>query len=66
VLFVHPCLVVFALLGLGLIVAGNLRSWRFVTAWWIRPVVLWLAGLLERHSFTLVRSRLRASLESPS
>jgi hypothetical protein len=36
VLFVRLCVVVFALLGLGQIVAGNLRSWRFVTAWWIR------------------------------
>ncbi|WP_395788456.1 hypothetical protein [Aquimonas sp.] len=34
VLFVHLRVVVFALLGL--IAAGNLRSWRFVTAWWIR------------------------------
>ena len=36
VLFLHLCVVVFVVLGLVLIVVGNLRAWRFVNAWWFR------------------------------
>lgn len=36
VLFLHLCVVVFVVLGLVLIVLGNLRGWRFVNAWWFR------------------------------
>jgi hypothetical protein len=36
VLFLHLCVVVFVVLGLLLIVLGNLRGWRFANAWWFR------------------------------
>lgn len=36
VLFLHLCVVIFVVLGLLLIVLGNLRGWRFANAWWFR------------------------------
>ena len=36
VLFVHVAVVVFVVGGLVLLVAGNLRGWRFVNDWWFR------------------------------
>lgn len=36
VLFLHLCVVIFVVVGLLLIVAGNLLGWRFVNRWWFR------------------------------
>jgi hypothetical protein len=36
VLFLHLCVVIFVVVGLLLIVVGNLRGWRFVNRWWFR------------------------------
>jgi len=36
VLIAHVCIVLFVVIGLVLIVAGNLRRWRWVNAWWFR------------------------------
>ena len=36
VLAVHLSIVAFVVLGLGLIIAGNLRGWRWVNHWWFR------------------------------
>ena len=36
VLSLHFGIVVFVVGGLALIVAGNLRGWRWVNAWWFR------------------------------
>ncbi len=36
VLSLHFGIVVFVIGGLALIVAGNLRGWRWVNAWWFR------------------------------
>lgn len=36
VLALHVAVVVFVVGGLVLVVAGNLRGWRWVNAWWFR------------------------------
>ncbi len=36
VLVLHFAIVVFVVGGLVLVVAGNLRGWRWVNAWWFR------------------------------
>lgn len=36
VLALHVAIVVFVVGGLVLVVAGNLRGWRWVNAWWFR------------------------------
>jgi hypothetical protein len=36
VLFLHLCVVIFVVVGLVLIVIGNLLGWRFVNRWWFR------------------------------
>jgi hypothetical protein len=36
VLFTHLCVVVFVVVGLVLVLIGNLRGWRFVNHWWFR------------------------------
>lgn len=36
VLFLHLCVVIFVVVGLLLIVLGNLLGWRFVNRWWFR------------------------------
>ncbi len=36
VLTLHAAIVVFVVGGLALVVAGNLRGWRFVNDWWFR------------------------------
>ena len=51
VLFLHLCVVVFVVLGLGLIVLGNLRGWRYVNAWWFRLAHLATIGVVVVQSW---------------
>ncbi|MFN7783038.1 MAG: DUF2784 domain-containing protein [Lysobacterales bacterium] len=51
VLFLHLCVVVFVVLGLGLIVLGNLRGWRYVNAWWFRLGHLATIGVVVAQSW---------------
>ncbi len=51
VLFLHVCIVVFVVLGLALIVLGNLRGWRYVNAWWFRLSHLATIGVVVAQSW---------------
>jgi hypothetical protein len=51
VLFTHVLTVVFVVLGLALIVIGNLRGWRFVNAWWFRLTHLATIGVVVAQSW---------------
>ena len=51
VLFTHVLTVVFVVLGLVLIVLGNLRGWRFVNAWWFRLTHLATIGVVVAQSW---------------
>lgn len=51
VLFLHLCVVVFVVLGLVLIVFGNLRGWRFASAWWFRLAHLATIGVVVAQSW---------------
>jgi hypothetical protein len=51
VLFLHLCVVVFVVLGLVLIVLGNLRGWRFANAWWFRLAHLATIGVVVAQSW---------------
>lgn len=51
VLFLHLCVVVFVVLGLVLIVLGNLRGWRYVNAWWFRLSHLATIGVVVAQSW---------------
>ncbi|SDD44924.1 DUF2784 domain-containing protein [Aquimonas voraii] len=51
VLFLHLCVVAFVVLGLGLIVLGNLRGWCYVNAWWFRLVHLLTIGVVVVQSW---------------
>jgi polyferredoxin len=67
VLCVHAAVVVFVVGGLVLLVAGNLRGWRFVNDWWFRlahlaaiAVVVAQAWLGIVCPLTMLESWLRA------
>lgn len=51
VLFLHLCVVAFVVLGLVLIVFGNLRGWRFANAWWFRLTHLATIGVVVAQSW---------------
>jgi hypothetical protein len=51
VLFLHLCVVVFVVLGLVLVVLGNLRGWRFANAWWFRLSHLATIGVVVAQSW---------------
>jgi hypothetical protein len=51
VLFTHVLTVLFVVLGLVLIILGNLRSWRFVNAWWFRLTHLATIGVVVAQSW---------------
>jgi hypothetical protein len=51
VLFTHVLTVVFVVLGLVLIILGNLRGWRFVNAWWFRLTHLATIGVVVAQSW---------------
>ncbi|MBE5315053.1 MAG: DUF2784 domain-containing protein [Xanthomonadales bacterium] len=51
VLFLHVCVVLFVVLGLVLIVLGNLRGWRFANAWWFRLAHLATIGIVVAQSW---------------
>lgn len=51
VLFLHVCVVLFVVLGLVLIVLGNLRGWRFANAWWFRLTHLATIGVVVAQSW---------------
>lgn len=51
VLFLHVCVVLFVVLGLVLIVLGNLRGWRFANAWWFRLTHLATIGIVVAQSW---------------
>lgn len=51
VLFTHVLTVAFVVLGLVLIVLGNLRGWRFVNAWWFRLTHLATIGVVVAQSW---------------
>jgi hypothetical protein len=51
VLFTHVLTVVFVVLGLVLIIIGNLRGWRFVNAWWFRLTHVATIGVVVAQSW---------------
>ena len=46
VLTTHFAVVVFVVGGLGAIVVGNLRGWRFVNSWWFRGAHVAAIGIV--------------------
>lgn len=51
VLALHVAIVVFVLGGLVLIIAGNLRRWRWVNAWWFRLAHLGAIGFVVAQAW---------------
>ena len=51
VLSLHFGIVVFVVGGLPVIVAGNLRGWRWVNAWWFRLAHLAAIGIVVAQSW---------------
>lgn len=51
VLVLHLAVVLFVVGGLVLIVVGNLRSWRWVNAWWFRLAHLGAIGVVVAESW---------------
>ena len=51
VLVVHLGVVVFVVGGLVLVVAGNLRGWAWVNAWWFRLAHLGAIGVVVAESW---------------
>jgi hypothetical protein len=63
VLTIHFAIVVFVIGGLVLVVAGNLRGWPFVNAWWFRLAHLAAIGVVALQAWLGVVCPL-TSLES--
>jgi Protein of Unknown function (DUF2784) len=51
VLTLHVAIVAFVVAGLALIVAGNLRRWRWVNAWWFRGLHLGAIGIVVAEAW---------------
>jgi hypothetical protein len=51
VLVLHLGIVVFIVAGLVLVVAGNLRGWRWVNAWWFRLAHLAAIGVVVAQAW---------------
>jgi hypothetical protein len=73
VLVLHFSVVVFVVGGLVVVVAGNLRGWRWVNGWWFRlghlaaiAVVVAQSWLGRLCPLTILESWLRVQAGSPS
>jgi hypothetical protein len=51
VLVLHLGIVVFIVAGLVLVVAGNVRGWRWVNAWWFRLAHLAAIGVVVAQAW---------------
>ena len=51
VLVLHLGIVLFIVAGLALIVAGNLRGWRWANAWWFRVVHFAAIGIVVAQAW---------------
>lgn len=51
VLTVHFAIVVFVIAGLGVIVAGHWRGWRWVDGWWFRLAHLAAIGVVVAQAW---------------
>lgn len=51
VLALHVSLVLFVVLGLVLVVVGNLRGWAWVNAWWFRWLHLATIGIVVAEAW---------------
>ncbi|HET7203415.1 MAG TPA: DUF2784 domain-containing protein [Steroidobacteraceae bacterium] len=73
VLVLHLGIVVFIVVGLVLIVVGNLRGWRWANAWWFRLAHLAAIGIVVAQAWlgricplTTLEAWLRAKSGEPT